>query len=85
MSVLLEPKVIQYTSAINLEISLHSCDASFQRELRHIFQNVDLNNVLILPTIQRSHYDLVTFGEEVDDHKDFLLENVYLLITYDKT
>lgn len=62
------------------EISIHKCNKHFVNEIHHIFQSTDLENLLAIPVMQRSKYDLVNFGEEVDKHRDILLENV---IQYD--
>jgi len=46
------------------------------REIQSIFPDVDLTNLLIIPTCQQADCDLVTTGEKVDTEKDRLLERV---------
>ena len=57
----------------DFEISVHAMPKSLTREVRHVFPQVELTNLLLLPTLQRSKYDLVTWGGDIDVEKDRLL------------
>jgi hypothetical protein len=46
------------------------------REVQSVFPDVDLANMLIVPTCQQADYDLVRTGEKIDTEKDRLLERV---------
>ena len=58
------------------KVSVHECGKHFVNEVRFVFQSVDMDGLLAIPVMQRSDYELVNFGEEIDKHKDDLLENV---------
>ena len=61
----------------NFELSVHDSPKAQQREIKHVFPSIDLQSLLIIPTLQKSAYDLVKFGGEVDDEKDRLLEQFF--------
>jgi hypothetical protein len=46
------------------------------REVASIFVDVDVTDMLVVPTCQRAAQDLVRTGEAIDVEKDFLLERV---------
>ena len=46
------------------------------REVQSVFPDVDLTNMLVVPTCQQADYDLVRTGEKIDCEKDRLLERV---------
>lgn len=61
----------------NFEISVHDSPKALQREIKHVFPSIDLQGLLIIPTLQKSAYDLVKFGGEVEEEKDRLLEQFF--------
>lgn len=50
--------------------------SSMAREVQSVFPDVQLSNMLIVPTCQQADYDLVRTGEKIDLEKDRLLERV---------
>lgn len=52
------------------------CPKRFLMEVKSIFPDIAPENVLIVPTCQKSVLDLASFGEDVDKEKDELLEKV---------
>jgi hypothetical protein len=73
--------------APEIQISVHSIAAnSVLNELNLIFKNVKWtkDNTTFIMTMQKSNYELVRFDTDVDNEKDFLLENVsYFCFTWD--
>lgn len=59
------------------ELSVHKPPKALTREAQHIFPNTDLDNILVIPTLQKSKYDLVNWGGEIDVEKDMLLEEFF--------
>lgn len=47
------------------------------REVQSVFPDVDLSDLLIVPTCQQADYDLVRTGEKIEGEKDRLLERVH--------
>ncbi|KAL1925755.1 uncharacterized protein VTP21DRAFT_638 [Calcarisporiella thermophila] len=58
-----------------LEYSIHSCPRRLVSEIKYVFPNIELEQLLIVPTFQRTRYDLVEWGEPVAKEKDEKLEN----------
>lgn len=48
--------------------------STHKSELEAVFPGLDLSDMLIVPTCQRSVLDLVQTGEDVEAEKDFCLE-----------
>lgn len=46
------------------------------QEVAHVFPDVELEGMLVVPTCQRSDVDLVQMGEAIETEKDRLLERV---------
>lgn len=46
------------------------------REVQSVFPDVNLSNMLVVPTCQQADYDLVRTGEKIENEKDRLLERV---------
>jgi hypothetical protein len=60
-----------------IQVSAHTIESiPFLRECQFIFPDVDVNNIIALPTMQHAMVDLVSFGEAVENEKDRLLEAV---------
>jgi hypothetical protein len=61
-----------------LEISAHECRKAFLSELEHLLPGIDLtphpHPMLVLPTMQHAHEDLVKVGEQIEQEKDRCLE-----------
>jgi hypothetical protein len=72
--------------APEIQISVHSiASSSVLNELNLIFKNVKWtkDNTTFIMTMQKSNYELVRFDTDVDNEKDFLLENVrYFCLKY---
>eukprot|EP00878_Enallax_costatus_P008273 GHUV01008649.1.p1 GENE.GHUV01008649.1~~GHUV01008649.1.p1 ORF type:complete len:175 (+),score=26.50 GHUV01008649.1:208-732(+) len=62
------------TSLWGMEYSVHTLPASMAREIQHVFPDLNLADMLIVPTCQQADYDLVRTGEKIDVEKDRLLE-----------
>lgn len=73
-STVLVPK--RYVTPLGeFEISLHCCGKPFVREVEMVLPNMDLTNLLCIPTMQHAQHDLVKIGNEIELEKDRLLEN----------
>jgi len=59
-----------------IELSIHSCSKLFGLEIKHVFQSVNADKLLIIPTMQKANVDLASIGVDVEMEKDRLLENV---------
>jgi hypothetical protein len=61
-----------------LEISAHECRKAFLSELENLLPGIDLTTnphpMLVLPTMQHAHKDLVGMGEQIEQEKDRCLE-----------
>ena len=61
-----------------LEISAHECRKAFLSELKHLLPGIVLapnpHPMLVLPTMQHAHEDLVRVGEQIEQEKDRCLE-----------
>ena len=75
---LLSPTTIVLEDGNSIEVSIHSTSRYFRNETQHVFQGVDLSNLVAIPTMQRARYDLVNVGDEIEAEKDRLLETVRL-------
>ncbi|KAJ1565714.1 hypothetical protein HK096_011372 [Nowakowskiella sp. JEL0078] len=75
-----------------IQYSVHSVGRIMAREIASVFCNVDfqkgsssdklrrdflIDNLLVIPTFQRSFYDLVGITDETNRERDALLENIY--------
>jgi hypothetical protein len=66
----------------DFQFSVHLCSKAVMRQLQHVFPDLHLFDsetvdlVYAIPTLQHSKYDLVNIGEEIEQEKDTLLENV---------
>ena len=63
-----------------IEISIHTPSKLFISEIRHVFQNLSLECLLVLPTMQRARMDLLNVGNDVALEKDRLLETVSISV-----
>jgi hypothetical protein len=59
-----------------MEMSAHTVTKSYMRELKHVFPSVNLDKVIVIPTMQCSRQDLVQIGDRIEEEKDRLLEQV---------
>jgi hypothetical protein len=59
------------------EFSIHPCPPAFERELTHIFPDMNCEHIVAIPTMQHALCDLVDIGENVEFEKDRLLNEVY--------
>ena len=62
------------------EYSVHTCPPSFERELKHVFPDLECCGMVAIPTMQHAHCDLVEIGELVELEKDRLLNEVLFLV-----
>lgn len=46
------------------------------REVQSVFPDVDMTDMLVVPTCQQADYDLVRTGDKIESEKDRLLERV---------
>ena len=69
-----------------IEVSLHSLPKPLEREFRHVFSHLEIQEDdilfsncewLAIPTHQHAKYDLVKMGDEIEEEKDRLL-NVFM-------
>lgn len=74
--ILLSPTTIVLPDGNSIEVSVHSTSRFFRNETQHIFQGIDLSELIAIPTMQRARYDLVNVGDEIEAEKDRLLETV---------
>jgi hypothetical protein len=63
-----------------LQISAHECNKFLEKDLKSLFPDQDLSNLIAIITMQHSKHDLVEFGCEIDQEKDDLLESVSFII-----
>lgn len=70
--VLLEPTALPS----GLEVSVHTLPRMVKRELKLVFNDVPLDDMLAVLTAQHAAMDLVATGPDVADEKDSLLETV---------
>lgn len=80
-NVILNP-IILNNSDESFELSVHKCCKSIQRQLSYIFYDINIEDMLIITTIQHSHEDLVNIGDKIENEKDRLLINVLLLLFF---
>jgi len=76
LSTLLAPTATQLGPHF-LEYSIHCPPAHFQRDLSFVFPaltKADLKSLLVIPTIQKCHNDMVSWGAVVDKERDAKLE-----------
>eukprot|EP00124_Ichthyophonus_hoferi_P002526 Ihof_evm5s175 gene=Ihof_evmTU5s175 len=59
------------------EFSIHRVPPRMVTELRNVFLNVDLNNLLVVPTFQKTNIDLTSIGQPIEKIKDECLETFY--------
>ena len=59
-----------------MEVSAHTVSRAYMNELKFVFPSVELDNVIVIPTMQCSQEDLVRIGDAVENEKDRLLERV---------
>jgi len=60
--------------ARSFEVHILRCNKAVVRELEFVFPHVDVKaGVYAVPTLQRSRYDLVSYGGEIEVEKDRLL------------
>lgn len=70
-----EPKMSR-SSLATLEYSVHLSPRRMTRDLATVFPNMDLSNLLVVPTFQKCHYDMVSWDTEIAKEKDDRLEDV---------
>ncbi len=75
------PKLYEYTS-INIELSLHKPSNAYKNELNHIFPalNEKLEEILVIPTMQKTCIELVNWGDVAD--KGIHSLTIHTFITY---
>lgn len=69
------PKM-SHSSLATLEYSIHISPRRMTRDLATVFPNKDLSNLLVVPTFQKCHYDMVSWDTEIAKEKDDRLEDV---------
>lgn len=72
---LVSPQV--YSSNPLIEISAFHPNEAYKRELAFIFPTIDLSNLIVCPTMQKTLYDMVTTGVDVESEKDKCLETFF--------
>lgn len=72
-STILQPCLVRNTT---FQFSAHTCGKYLVREMTNIFPTIELSNLIAVITMQKSKYELVNWGPEIDKEKDDLLENV---------
>ncbi|KAK3804591.1 MAG: hypothetical protein J3Q66DRAFT_362244 [Benniella sp.] len=68
------PKMSQ-SSLATLEYSIHISPRRMTRDLATVFPNKDLSNLLVVPTFQKCHHDMVSWDTEIAKEKDDRLED----------
>lgn len=76
---LLEPITLKENNSFQL--SIHKCSRSIQRYVSYLFNDKNIEDILILPTLQHSNEDLVNIGEKIENEKDRLLINVFIYLS----
>jgi len=79
---ILNPCDIIINNTINttttIEISIHQCSKSYIKECEYVYPNINLNNLIAIPTMQKTINDLVSIGPTIEQEKDISLENFFL-------
>lgn len=60
----------------SFEVSVHKVPRLFKHDMQVVLPKLDMDDMLIVPTAQRSAMDLVNWGPETAREKDLLLERV---------
>ncbi|KAK9802671.1 hypothetical protein WJX73_003630 [Symbiochloris irregularis] len=60
--------------SVGFEFSIHECPARLNSEVAAVYPSTPTDDMLIVPTFQRSTLDLVRMGEAIEAEKDRLLE-----------
>lgn len=63
-------EVCRLTSPVSLPLSNEHTNNTFKQDENKV------NNLIVIPVMQKAKYELVNFHEDVDRNKDLLLENV---------
>jgi hypothetical protein len=71
---ILSTRTVTTAEGDSIEVSIHECRSGYIRELDKIFPGVSLQNLLVIPTMQRTKEALVKVGEAVESEKDRCLE-----------
>ena len=59
---------------LQLEYSVHKVPIAHKEDVRAVFPNVNVDDILIVPTCQRAKEDLVKTGEKVSGWVDDLMD-----------
>merc|ERR1711988_459403 len=59
------------------EFSIHACPKKYRSEILALFPGVNIEELLVVPTCQRSKMDLVNTGDPVEKEKDYCLEKFF--------
>lgn len=73
------PRTIEFQGT-QFQFSVHKCPKSLFREFPFLFPECpakNLEELLVIPTVQRADQDLVAVSALVDKEKDVLLENFF--------
>ena len=77
-STIFQPCLVRNTT---FQLSAHTCGKHVVREIAHILPTIELSNLIAVITMQKSEYELVNWGPDIDKEKDDLLENVRISIS----
>eukprot|EP01079_Euglenida_sp_SAG-EU17-18_P009463 gene9463-1702_t len=69
----LVPPTVVHVAERELEYSIHKPSTVFREELRTVFPALDVANVLVIPTFQRTSVELIDFTPEAELEKDACL------------
>ena len=69
-------KVPQSTASL-VQVSVHSVmSKAFIREAAYVFPEQNLNDLIVIHTMQHARLNMVSFGEDVENEKDRLIKSV---------